>query len=89
MPRQSTIQIPSRRLARDRPNTFGMSVNDQASSWSARGVDLSRVTSQQVSSTNNLLHDVLALLNFTEQLSGRLDRILRDMERDVVAHDER
>ena len=45
------------RLARDRPNTFSMSVNDYGFELvSAEDFDLSQVTGQQVFSTADLLH---------------------------------
>jgi ATP-dependent Lhr-like helicase len=66
------------RLARDRPNTFSMSVNDYGFELvSAEDFDLSLVTGQQVFSTANLLHDVLASLNSTELAQRRFREIAR------------
>ncbi|HSH89090.1 MAG TPA: ligase-associated DNA damage response DEXH box helicase [Ramlibacter sp.] len=66
------------RLARDRPNTFSMSVNDYGFELvSADEFDLAPVTSQQVFSTENLLHDVLASLNSTELAQRRFREIAR------------
>ncbi len=66
------------RLARDRPNTFSMSVNDYGFELvSAEDFDLSPVTGGQVFSTDNLLHDVLASLNSTELAQRRFREIAR------------
>lgn len=66
------------RLARDRPNTFSMSVNDYGFELvSAEVFELSLVTGGQVLSTDNLLHDVLASLNSTELAQRRFREIAR------------
>ena len=66
------------RLARDRPNTFSMSVNDYGFELvSAEDFDLSLVTGGPVFSTDNLLHDVLASLNSTELAQRRFREIAR------------
>ena len=66
------------RLARDRPNTFSMSVNDYGFELvSAEDFDLSLVTGGPVFSMDNLLHDVLASLNSTELAQRRFREIAR------------
>jgi ATP-dependent Lhr-like helicase len=52
------------RLARDRPNTFSMSVNDYGFELvSAQEFDLGPVQDRSVFGTDDLLHDVLASLS--------------------------
>jgi ATP-dependent Lhr-like helicase len=66
------------RLARDRPNTFSISVNDYGFELvSAEEFDLSPVTSMAALATDNLLHDVLASLNSTELAQRRFREIAR------------
>jgi ATP-dependent helicase Lhr and Lhr-like helicase len=66
------------RLARGRPNTFSMSVNDYGFELvSAEEFDLAPVTSKQVFATRNLLPDVLASLNSTELAQRRFREIAR------------
>ncbi len=66
------------RLARDKPNTFSMSVNDYGFELvSAEEFDLEPVTSRQALSTDNLLLDVLASLNSTELAQRRFREIAR------------
>jgi ATP-dependent helicase Lhr and Lhr-like helicase len=66
------------RLARGRPNTFSMSVNDYGFELvSAEEFDLAPVTSKQVFATKNLLPDVLASLNSTELAQRRFREIAR------------
>jgi ATP-dependent helicase Lhr and Lhr-like helicase len=66
------------RLARDRPNTFSMSVNDYGFELvSAEEFDLRPVVDQRVFTTANLLHDVLASLNSTELAQRRFREIAR------------
>jgi ATP-dependent Lhr-like helicase len=66
------------RLARDRPNTFSMSVNDYGFELvSAEPFELQAVTTREVFSTANLLHDVLASLNSTELAQRRFREIAR------------
>jgi ATP-dependent Lhr-like helicase len=66
------------RLARDRPNTFSMSVNDYGFELvSAEEFDLSPVRDKDVFSTDNLLVDVLASLNSTELAQRRFREIAR------------
>ncbi|MEO8655191.1 MAG: ligase-associated DNA damage response DEXH box helicase [Ramlibacter sp.] len=66
------------RLARDRPNTFSMSVNDYGFELvSAEDFDVSLVTGGAVFSTDQLLHDVLASLNSTELAQRRFREIAR------------
>ena len=66
------------RLARERPNTFSMSVNDYGFELvSAEEVDLSPVTSKAVFTTDHLLEDVLASLNSTELAQRRFREIAR------------
>jgi ATP-dependent Lhr-like helicase len=66
------------RLARDRPNTFSMSVNDYGFELlAAMEFDLAPVTGKQVFSGEDLLHDVLASLNSTELAQRRFREIAR------------
>jgi ATP-dependent helicase Lhr and Lhr-like helicase len=66
------------RLARDKPNTFSLSVNDYGFELvSAEEFDLEPVTSKAVFTTDNLLHDVLASLNSTELAQRRFREIAR------------
>jgi ATP-dependent Lhr-like helicase len=66
------------RLARDRPNTFSMSVNDYGFELvAAMEFDLAPVTGKQVFSGADLLHDVLASLNSTELAQRRFREIAR------------
>jgi ATP-dependent Lhr-like helicase len=66
------------RLARERPNTFSMSVNDYGFELvSAEEFDLAPVTGKDVFSTRNLLADVLASLNSTELAQRRFREIAR------------
>jgi ATP-dependent Lhr-like helicase len=66
------------RLARDRPNTFSMSVNDYGFELvSAQEFDLGPVQDRSVFGTDDLLHDVLASLNSTELAQRRFREIAR------------
>lgn len=66
------------RLARDKPNTFSISINDYGLELvSAEPFDVAPVTSQQVFSADDLLHDVLASLNSTELAQRRFREIAR------------
>ncbi len=66
------------RLARGRPNTFSMSVNDYGFELvSADAFDLEPVTGRTVFSTEDLLADVLASLNSTELAQRRFREIAR------------
>jgi ATP-dependent Lhr-like helicase len=66
------------RLARDRPNTFSMSVNDYGFELvSAEPIDLAPVRDKSVFATGELLHDVLASLNSTELAQRRFREIAR------------
>ncbi|MEP6825737.1 MAG: DNA ligase-associated DEXH box helicase, partial [Ramlibacter sp.] len=66
------------RLARGRPNTFSISVNDYGFELvSAEPFDLAPVTGREVFSTEGLLHDVLASLNSTELAQRRFREIAR------------
>ncbi len=66
------------RLARERPNTFSMSVNDYGFELvSAEEFDLEPVTGKNVFSTDNLLPDVLSSLNSTELAQRRFREIAR------------
>jgi ATP-dependent helicase Lhr and Lhr-like helicase len=66
------------RLARDRPNTFSISVNDYGFELvSAEPIDLEPVTSLVVFADEDLLHDVLASLNSTELAQRRFREIAR------------
>ena len=66
------------RLARGRPNTFSMSVNDYGFELvSAEAFDLAPVTGKEVFATRDLLRDVLASLNSTELAQRRFREIAR------------
>jgi ATP-dependent Lhr-like helicase len=66
------------RLARDRPNTFSISVNDYGFELVSPGeFDLEPVRDQSVFSGENLLLDVLASLNSTELAQRRFREIAR------------
>jgi ATP-dependent Lhr-like helicase len=66
------------RLARERPNTFSVSVNDYGFELvSAEPFDTEPVTSQRVFSGDDLLHDVLASLNSSELAQRRFREIAR------------
>ena len=66
------------RLARDNPNTFSISINDYGLELvSAAPFDLEPVTSQQVFSEQDLMHDVLASLNSSELAQRRFREIAR------------
>jgi len=66
------------RLARERPNTFSMSVNDYGFELvAAEEIDLTQVTAMTAFSTADLLHDVLASLNSTELAQRRFREIAR------------
>jgi ATP-dependent helicase Lhr and Lhr-like helicase len=66
------------RLARDRPNTFSIAMNDYGFELlSAEPVDLSPVLEGSVFTTDDLLHDVLASLNATELSQRRFREIAR------------
>jgi ATP-dependent Lhr-like helicase len=66
------------RLARGRPNTFSMSVNDYGFELvSAEEFDLAPVIGKQVFATRDLLSDVLASLNSTELAQRRFREIAR------------
>jgi ATP-dependent helicase Lhr and Lhr-like helicase len=66
------------RLARDRANTFSMSVNDYGFELVAPiEVDLATVQDKSAFSTTDLLHDVLASLNSTELAQRRFREIAR------------
>jgi ATP-dependent helicase Lhr and Lhr-like helicase len=66
------------RLARERPNTFSMSVNDYGFELvSAAEFDLRPVVDKRVFATQDLLHDVLASLNSTELAQRRFREIAR------------
>lgn len=66
------------RLARERPNTFSMSVNDYGFELvSADEFDLKPVVDKRVFTTTKLLHDVLASLNSTELAQRRFREIAR------------
>jgi ATP-dependent Lhr-like helicase len=66
------------RLARDRPNTFSLSVNDYGFELvSAEPFDLGPVADRSVLATGELLHDVLASLNSTELAQRRFREIAR------------
>ncbi|ROZ72158.1 ligase-associated DNA damage response DEXH box helicase [Ramlibacter sp. WS9] len=66
------------RLAREKPNTFSMSVNDYGFELvSAEEFDLRPVVDQRVFTTANLLQDVLASLNSTELAQRRFREIAR------------
>jgi ATP-dependent Lhr-like helicase len=66
------------RLAREKPNTFSISINDYGLELvSAAPFDVAPVTSQAVFSSENLLHDVLASLNSSELAQRRFREIAR------------
>ncbi|MEO7391827.1 MAG: ligase-associated DNA damage response DEXH box helicase [Ramlibacter sp.] len=66
------------RLARQRPNTFSMSVTDYGFELvAAEDFDLTPVTDLSVFATTDLLHDVLASLNSTELAQRRFREIAR------------
>ena len=66
------------RLARDRPNTFSMSVNDYGFELvSPQEFDLAPLHERVVFGTDDLLHDVLASLNSTELAQRRFREIAR------------
>jgi ATP-dependent Lhr-like helicase len=66
------------RLARDRPNTFSISVNDYGFELvSAEPFDLAPVTDKRCFATEDLLHDVLASLNSSELAQRRFREIAR------------
>ena len=66
------------RLARDRPNTFSLSVNDYGFEMpSAEPVDLAGLYDKSLFTTENLLADVLLSLNSTELSQRRFREIAR------------
>ncbi|MCW7541518.1 ligase-associated DNA damage response DEXH box helicase [Aquabacterium sp. A7-Y] len=66
------------RLAKDRPNTFSLSVNDYGLELlSALPVDIEAVLDGRVFSTERLLEDVLASLNSSELAQRRFREIAR------------
>lgn len=66
------------RLARERPNTFSISINDYGFELvSAEPFDVEPVTGQAVFSGTDLLHDVLASLNSSELAQRRFREIAR------------
>ncbi|WP_239027264.1 ligase-associated DNA damage response DEXH box helicase [Ramlibacter algicola] len=66
------------RLARERPNTFSLSVNDYGFELvSAEPFDLGPVLDRSVFAVGDLLHDVLASLNSTELAQRRFREIAR------------
>ncbi len=66
------------RLARDRPNTFSLSVNDYGFELvSAEPFDLAPVLDKTVFRTGDLLQDVLASLNASELAQRRFREIAR------------
>ncbi|MBC7436417.1 MAG: ligase-associated DNA damage response DEXH box helicase [Bdellovibrionales bacterium] len=66
------------RLARERPSTFSMSVNDYGFElMAAQPFDISAVTGKEVFSTEGLLADVLASLNSSELAQRRFREIAR------------
>jgi ATP-dependent Lhr-like helicase len=66
------------RLARERPNTFSISVNDYGLELvSPEEFDLAPVRDLSVFAADNLLHDVLASLNSTELAQRRFREIAR------------
>ncbi|RYY68055.1 MAG: DNA ligase-associated DEXH box helicase, partial [Comamonadaceae bacterium] len=66
------------RLARDRPNTFSLSVNDYGFELvSAEPFDLATVADGSVFEPGDLLHDVLASLNSSELAQRRFREIAR------------
>jgi len=66
------------RLARERPNTFSISVNDYGFELvSAEAFDLATVVDKSAFATGHLLHDVLASLNSSELAQRRFREIAR------------
>jgi ATP-dependent Lhr-like helicase len=66
------------RLARAKPNTFSISINDYGFELvSAEPFDVEPVTSQALFSATDLLHDVLASLNSSELAQRRFREIAR------------
>jgi ATP-dependent Lhr-like helicase len=66
------------RLAREKPNTFSISINDYGFELvSAEAFDIEPVTSQRLFSGTDLLHDVLASLNSSELAQRRFREIAR------------
>jgi ATP-dependent Lhr-like helicase len=66
------------RLARDKPNTFSISINDYGLELvSAAPFDIEPVTSQAIFSSADLLQDVLASLNSGELAQRRFREIAR------------
>ena len=66
------------RLARERPNTFSMSVNDYGFElMAAQPFDMAPVTGKEVFATEGLLADVLASLNSSELAQRRFREIAR------------
>jgi ATP-dependent Lhr-like helicase len=66
------------RLARERPNTFSLSVNDYGFELvGAEAFDLEPVTSLRVFEAGDLLHDVMASLNSSELAQRRFREIAR------------
>jgi ATP-dependent Lhr-like helicase len=66
------------RLARDKPNTFSISVNDYGFELvSAEEFDIAPVVAKSVFTTDDLLQDVLASLNSTELAQRRFREIAR------------
>lgn len=66
------------RLARDKPNTFSISINDYGFELvSAEPFDVEPITSQQVFSGAQLMPDVLASLNSSELAQRRFREIAR------------
>jgi ATP-dependent Lhr-like helicase len=66
------------RLAREKPNTFSISINDYGFELvSAEPFDIEPVTSQRLFSGEDLMHDVLASLNSSELAQRRFREIAR------------
>ncbi|HEX7889652.1 MAG TPA: ligase-associated DNA damage response DEXH box helicase [Ramlibacter sp.] len=66
------------RLAREKPNTFSISINDYGFELvSAEPFDVEPVTSQRVFTATGLMHDVLASLNSSELAQRRFREIAR------------
>lgn len=66
------------RLAREKPNTFSLSVNDYGFELvGAAPFDIEPVTSRRVFTTSDLMHDVLASLNSGELAQRRFREIAR------------
>jgi ATP-dependent helicase Lhr and Lhr-like helicase len=66
------------RLAREKPNTFSMSVNDYGFELVAvEELDLTPVHDQSIFTIDELLHDVMASLNSTELAQRRFREIAR------------